>query len=125
MRKINLDFKRVLLIIFIAIAVLLLLDYQSRKTLLYQVQSQRDLIRQGVVSLQQTEIALQQKLNFANSEVMVEQFAREELGAGQEGDIRIVPISPYDITPTPTPVVVPTQQPVKNWQVWSAVFFDR
>jgi cell division protein FtsB len=125
MNKFRVSPRQVLLIIFIVIAVFLLLDYQSRKTLLYQVQTQNKLIKEEVVILRQTEIALEQDVDYANSPVMVDQFAREELGAGKEGDILVVPIAPYEITPTPTPAILPTPQSIENWRVWVAVFFDK
>ena len=112
------------MIALIVVAVFLLLDYQSRTNQLYQVQNERDLIEQEVIKLRQTEQALQAALDYANSPAMVEQFAREELGAVQPGDVRIVPYPDDAVTPTPTPVILPTQSVVKNSDVWKALFFE-
>jgi cell division protein FtsB len=124
MQRFSFHPKQILIIGMIIIAVFLLLDYQSRMNQLYKVQTQRDIIVEEVVQLKQTEQALQEQLDFAGSPVMVEEFAREELKAGQPGDIRIVPISPYEVTPTPIPEVLPTPQEVHNWEVWKALFFE-
>ena len=123
MQKTKINLKQIIVVILIVIAVFLLLDYQNRKTLLYQVKLQRDLIESDVVQLKQTEIALSERLEDAYASSIVEAFAREELRKGKPGDVIIIPMSDSDITPTPTAVHLPTPVQVENWEVWQAVLF--
>ena len=115
--------KQIFLIALILLAVFLLLDYQSRMNQLYKVQSQLKLVEQEVVVLKQTEKALQDELAYANSQAMVEQFAREEINSVQDNDVLVVPISSGEVTKTPTPVSTTTPQLVDKWEVWLALFF--
>ncbi len=82
MEKIHIPIKQLLILILIVIAVFLLLDFQSRKNLLFQVENQRDLIYEEVVQLKQTEAALEEELQYANSPAMIDTFAREDMSGG-------------------------------------------
>lgn len=124
MQKRRINPSQIVIVILIVVAVLLLLDYQNRRTLLYQVETQRDIIEREVIQLKQTEIALNDQLAHANSPAMVEEFAREHLRQGKPGDILVIPLSESEITPTPTLITVTTPEPVSNWDVWQAVLFE-
>lgn len=124
MQRIPVQPKQILVIVLIIIAVFLLLDYQSRTNQLFKVQTQRDIIVQEVILLKQTEQALEQQVEYADSQAMVEQFAREDLHAIQPGDVRVVPLPSTEITPTPMPVVEPTPIEINNWEIWKALFFE-
>jgi hypothetical protein len=124
MDKILANRRRVIIIVLVAIAVLLILDYHSRSALLFKVESQHQLIREEVNQLEQTQQSLLADIEYATSYAYVQQYAREEKHEVQEGDVAIVPVSPYEVTPIPTPVILPTPHAVKNWEVWYAIFFE-
>jgi cell division protein FtsB len=121
MQKILSHFKQLLLIALIVAAVFLLLDYQARMSQLYEIEAQRKNAEGAVVELKQTEKALLDELEYANSQAMVEEFARDDINAGQPGDVIVVPIAPTGATPTPqpTPTTVPVQ--VDKWEIWQAL----
>ncbi len=123
MEKKQLPIKQLLILGLIVVAVFLLLDFQARKNQLFLVETQREKIFEEVVNLKQTAAALEDELEFASSDEMVEQFAREDMHAGVQGDVLVVPISPYEVTPTPQPVITPSPQAFSNWDVWMALLF--
>jgi cell division protein FtsB len=124
MDKILANRRKVIVLVLVVIAVFLILDYHSRSALLFKVESQHKLIQEEVNQLEQTQQSLLADIEYATSYAYVQQYAREEKREVQEGDIAIVPLSPYEITPVPTPVILPTPQAVKNWDVWYAIFFE-
>lgn len=125
MQNIRAHAKQILIAAAIVVAVFLLLDYQSRLKQLSAVEAQRDIVAQDVVELRQTQKALEQKLEYAKSDAMVEQFARIDLNAGQAGDVRIIPHGSGGATPTPVPTIAATPDPVENWEVWQALIFKQ
>lgn len=123
MQTIRAHAKQILLVAGIILAVLMLLDYQSRLKQLHEIEIQRNIVEGQVVELKQTRQALEQELEYAKSEAMVEQFARVDLNAGQSGDVRIVPQGSGQPTPTPEPTRVSTPVSVEKWEVWWALIF--
>lgn len=75
-------------------------------------------------SLVNTQNALHTQIAFATSDLAVEQWAREDGHMVRSGDSPVVPISPGDTTPVPTPIPAPTRQVVENWQMWLWLFMD-
>ncbi len=123
METIRTHAKQILLVAGIILAVLMLLDYQSRLKQLHEIEIQRNIVEESVVQLKQTQQALEGELDYARSEAMVEQFARVDLNAGQDGDVRVVPLGSGEPTPTPIPTQVSTPVPAEQWQVWWALIF--
>jgi len=124
MDKILANKRRLIVLVLVVIAVFLILDYHSRSALLFKVESQHRLIQEEVSQLEQTQQSLMADIQYATSYAYVQQYARDENQEIQPGDVRIVPVSPYEVTPVPTPIVLPTPVPVKNWEVWYAIFFE-
>ena len=124
MNKILASRRKVIVLVLVVIAVFLILDYHSRSTLLFKVESQHQIIQEEVNQLEQTQQSLLAEIDYATSYAYVQEYAREEKREVQEGDIAIVPISPYEVTPIPTQVLLPTPQAVKSWEVWYAIFFE-
>lgn len=124
MEKILANRRKVIVLVLIVIAVFLILDYHSRSALLFKVESQHRLIQEEVNQLEQTQQSLLAEIEYATSYAYVQEYAREEKREVQAGDIAIVPLSPYEVTPVPTPAILPTPQAVKNWEVWYAIFFE-
>ncbi|MCJ7624525.1 MAG: hypothetical protein MUO76_13560 [Anaerolineaceae bacterium] len=108
----------------IVVAFFMVLDFHSRTTNLYQVKSQWDLINEEVNDLKKTEQSFLYEIEFAGSDAGVEGWAREEKHEVQPEDIRVIPVAQYEISPTPTPLIIQQSKQVNNWEVWFAIFFE-
>lgn len=123
MNKFILNKKQWLVIGLLIVSFFLVMDLNSRLNDLSRLSSQRDQLQNEVNQLQITQFALETKIAYATSEVAVKDWARENAGLGQPGDIPVIPLPPKDYTPQP--VVQPTSTPqiVEHWQKWWALFF--
>ncbi len=123
MNKFILNKKQWLVIVLLIVSFFLVMDLNSRLNDLSRLSSQRDQLQNEVNQLQITQFALETKIAYATSEVAVKDWARENAGLGQPGDIPVIPLPPKDYTPQP--VVQPTSTPqiVEHWQKWWALFF--
>lgn len=121
MKKILKD-KRVIVISLVVILVLVMIDFNQRMVLLAKLRTQEKQLELEFSQLQATKIALEAELASANTDQAVEEWAREEGGMIQEGDIPIVLIAPSDqILPQPTPQEVIVDE-VENWEIWRELF---
>ncbi len=106
MNKFILDKKQLLVIGLLVISFFLVMDLNSRLNDLFRLSSQRDQLQQEVNQLQITQYALQTKIAYATSDVAVRDWARENAGMGQPGDIPVIPLpstsrrSPICLWPT-------------------------
>jgi cell division protein FtsB len=122
MKKILKD-KRVIVVALIVILVLLLMDFNQRMVLLTKMRGQEEELEQEYSQLQSTRNALETQIAFANSDLAVEKWAREEGGMVQEGDIPIILLPPSDPVPTKTPEQTTIVDEVEKWQIWRELFF--
>ncbi len=122
MKKILKD-KRIIVVGLVIILVFLLLDFNQRMVLLTKMRRQEKELNQEYSQLQSTHIALETQIVFANSDLAVEKWAREEGGMVQEGDIPIVLLPPSEPIPTSTPQPSTVVDEVENWQIWQELFF--
>ncbi len=102
----------------IILFVFLLMDLNSRLTELSRQSQQRDRMQTEAVNLLRTEAALQAQLDYATSDLAVEDWAREQGRLQKPGDKVIVPLPGEGVTPTPEITVKPTLTPVPKWQIW-------
>ena len=122
MKKILKD-KRVIVVALVVILVLLLMDFNQRMVLLTRMRSQEEVLEQEYSQLQLTRDALETQIAFANSDLAVEKWAREEGGMVQEGDIPIILLPPSDPVPTKAPEQTTIVDEVEKWQIWQELFF--
>ncbi len=116
--------KKQIWIILIALAVAgLLIDLNTRISTLKYLTDQKVTLEADVSKLEATLEAVSEKIDYANSDTAVEEWARQQGLMMKEGDHVIIPLPVEGATPVPsaTPTVVPTQ--VENWQVWRDFFF--
>ncbi len=123
MNKFILDKKQWLVIGLPIISFFLVMDLNSRLNDLFRLSSQRDQLQQEVNQLKITQNAFETKIAYATSDVAVKDWARENAGLGQPGDIPVIPLPPQDYTPQPAAQPTPTPQVVEHWQKWWALFF--
>jgi len=122
MKKIIKD-KRVIVIALVVILVFLLMDFNQRMVLMSRLRRQEKGLIQVYADLESTRDNLKSEITYANSDEAVEEWAREEAGMIQEGDIPIV------LLPQSAPVAKITKQPavvvdkVEKWEIWQELFF--
>ncbi len=122
MKKILKD-KRIIVVGLVIILVLLLMDFNQRMVLLTKMRGQEEVLEQEYAQLQSTREALETQIAFANSDLAVEKWAREEGGMVQEGDIPIILLPPSDPVPTQAPQQATVVDEVEKWQIWQELFF--
>lgn len=114
--------KRVIVVALVIILVLLLMDFNQRMVLLTKMRGQQEVLEQEYSQLQSTRDALETQIDFANSDLAVEKWAREEGGMVQEGDIPIILLPPSDPVPTKAPQQTTIVDEVDKWQIWQELF---
>jgi cell division protein FtsB len=122
MKKIFKD-KRVIVAALVVILVFLLMDFNQRMVLLSRLRGHEKQLIQKYAELETTLTALETELAYAGSDEAVEQWAREEAGMIQEGDIPIVllaPPGPIATEPAPPTSVI---EEVNKWEIWQELFF--
>jgi len=117
--------KRILWIVAVVIAIVLMIDFNSRMTEMLRLNEEKEKASLHVTNLASTEYALRTQIAYATSDLAVEQWAREEGHLIREGEVPIVPLPPAGATPEPQVTEPPAPEPVQNWQVWQALFFGR
>ena len=124
--SIEIKWQRIAAFIGIAILVLLVMDFNSRLEEMTRLSRQAESVRVRATEVMATQYNLQTAVAYANSSFSVEQWAREQAGMIQPGDVPIKPMPVPGATPSSqdlSPVVVPTQ--VSNWQIWMMVIFGK
>jgi len=122
MKKILKD-KRFIVVIALIILVLLFLNFNQRMVLLSKLRGQQKQLTQEYAQLEATRFALQTEIAYAQSDDAVEEWARQEAGMVQEGDVPIVLLPPSDPIPTPTSQLEVVVDEVKEWEIWWELFF--
>jgi cell division protein FtsB len=122
--SVEIKWQRIAAFIGIAILVLLIMDFNSRLEEMTRLNRQAETVRVRATEIMATQYNLQTAVAYANSSFSVEEWAREQAGMIQPGDVPIKPMPVPGATPPAqdvSPVIVPTQ--VSNWQIWLMVIF--
>ena len=115
--------KRVIVVAVVAILVLLFMNFNQRMILLSKLRSQEKTLTVEYADLEATKFILETKVAGADSDEAVEEWAREEAGMIQSGDVPIV------ILPPSEPIAATPNQPstsvdhVDYWEIWQELFF--
>lgn len=94
-----------------------------------RLESERSALQAEVDQLRSEQSQMQAAVAYAESDVHVEQIAREQLGYARDGDTVILPQiaaptpSPTVSAPAPTPMPTPVPTSIPNWQRWWGSFF--
>lgn len=123
MKDFHFSRKRIATILIVLVAVLLVMDLNSRLGDLFRLSRKRNIVNTQVAGLELTRDVLKSRIAYATSEAAVEDWARNEAHMVQPGDQPIIPLSTQQATPTRQFVPSPTPFPYKNWQIWQALFF--
>jgi cell division protein FtsB len=122
MKKILKD-KRVIVVVLVSVLVLLLMDFNQRMVLLSRLRSQEKELTQEYDQLVATRDTLKTELTYAYSDEAVEEWAREEAGMIQEGDIPIVLLPPTEPVATELSQKTEEVNEIETWDIWQELFF--
>jgi cell division protein FtsB len=125
MPNIQINFRRVVIFAGIFILILLVIEFNARLEELNKLNEQRGEVRAIATQSMQTQIALEADVAYAESTAAVEKWARTEGHYVKEGDQAVIPVGQPGSEPAivSTPLPIPT--PMKNWEVWWKLFFDK
>ncbi|MFZ6029686.1 MAG: septum formation initiator family protein [Chloroflexota bacterium] len=118
------SWKYILAFAGIIVLILMVGDFNRRTAEARRLDRERDAARAEVTRLSATKQALETRIAYATSDEAVYEWARQQGHMAQPGDRVAVIATPINSTPIPTPTVAVTRQPLANWQVWYALFFD-
>lgn len=122
MKKLLKD-KRIIVTILAVIAVVVLINFNQRMSLLTRLRRQERQLAEKYSQLESTRAALETQIAFADSDQAVEQWAREDAGMIQPGDVPIVILPPSTPVATPTAPQPSIVEQVQRWQIWQELFF--
>ncbi|HEY5983014.1 MAG TPA: hypothetical protein VIU38_06030 [Anaerolineales bacterium] len=123
MKRLPINVRRVAVFAGLLILVLMVMDFNSRLERLNILRRQEAVVSTQATHAMQTQVALQTQVAYAQSDQIVNEWARTEGHYVQPGDQPVVPVevpggAPEALaSPTPYPTEIP------NWQVWWNLFF--
>ena len=115
--------KRLLLVVVLAVLVVMMMDFNSRMSVMLQLDQQESQLKTQKVELQQTKVKLEAEIVYANSDRALEEWAREEARLINDGDIPIIILPGGTLKNTPTPPSEPKMTAMNTWEVWKELFF--
>ncbi len=116
--------RHIYILIFILVAITLIIDLNTRLSTLSFLENQEETLQADVVKLQSTLDTVNDRINYANSDTAVDEWARQQGLMRKQDDFVIIPLSGEFETPTPTPYPIPVITPAPNWAIWKSLIFD-
>lgn len=123
--RLNINFRRLGVIIGIAILLFLVMDFNSRMEELTRLQNEAATVQAQATAVMITQSALQTEVAYATSSAAAEAWAREQNRMAQEGDNVVIPLPQPGATIPPTPVPTPYQNDLTKWDVWVDLLFGQ
>ncbi len=117
--------KPIVILAGFAVLVLLVMDFNSRMSVLRRLTAEKQDVSARVTSLVETQVSLETQVAYATSDAAVYYWAYNFQHMGRQGDVLVVPIQPSGSVPEPTPTPVVTAEVIQNWQVWLSLFVDQ
>ncbi|NLW73182.1 MAG: hypothetical protein GXY37_09910 [Chloroflexi bacterium] len=115
--------KRLLLVVALAVLVFMMMDFNSRMTVMLQLDRQERQLKTQKFELEQTKVKVEAEIVYANSARALEEWAREKARMINEGDIPIIIVPGGSLKTTPTPEMKPQRAQMNTWEVWKQLFF--
>ena len=115
--------KQIVVIILLVLSFFLLMDLNTRLTVLFRLSHTYDEMKTSINELESTKQVLLTQIAFATSDEAVRRFANDDRKWYQENDVPVFPVQ--DPNATPLAYVQPTPAPlaVDHWEKWWALFF--
>ena len=116
--------KRLLLVVALAVLVFMMMDFNSRMTVMLQLDRQERQLKTQKFELEQTKVKVEAEIVYANSARALEEWAREKARMINEGDIPIIIVPGGSLKTTPTPEMKSQRAQMNSWEVWKQLFFN-
>ncbi len=114
---------QIVVIIGIAAALLIMLDFNRRQAEAQRLEADRDHLQTEVAQLSYENGALQTQVAYATTDAAVIQWAHEHGKLVQPDEVLVVAIVPT-AAPTPAPPPPAAAPPPVTWTLWWNLFFD-
>lgn len=123
---------QILFVSILAIGLLLAINFSSRIAAGQRIQRDRQELEMEIATLQAEQAALIAERDYARSDEYVVSWARSEGKMILPNEVLVIPVPAGNPLPTATPApAMPEtlfpeeeEQPVENWRLWWALFFD-
>ncbi len=115
--------KQIVVIVLLVLSFFLLMDLNTRLTVLFRLSHTYDEMKTSINELESTKQVLLTQIAFATSDEAVRRFANDDRKWYLENDVPVFPVQ--DPNATPLAFVQPTPAPlaVDHWEKWWALFF--
>jgi len=117
--------RQLAIVIIIVIFFFMLLGLNSRLSDLFRLSNYRESMQAKVALLKGTDIALKTQIADAESDLAIEEWARDQAHLVLPGDQVIVPLSQDELKSPKTTQPAPTEIPVESWRVWWDLLFSK
>ncbi|WKZ37788.1 MAG: hypothetical protein QY332_07555 [Anaerolineales bacterium] len=124
MPQISFNFRRAAVFAGIFILILFVIEFNARLEELNLLNDQRDQVRVLATQAMQTQMALQTRVAYAESDAAVEEWARTEGHYLQDGDQPVIPVGQPGSVPVIASTPIPAPTSMQNWEVWWDLFFQ-
>jgi len=114
---------KVVAIVTFTLVAVLSVDFGRKALDNYHIQRQVEWLSQQVAAERETNQALQETLQYVESDAYVEKAARESLGLVKPGEVAVVPVRQAESPPSTSSdgqtTVAPGDEAVPYWQRWT------
>jgi hypothetical protein len=115
--------KQILVVVLLVASFFLLMDLNTRLTLLFNLTGTYNQIKTSVYQVESTKQVLQTQIAYATSDDAVRRFANDDRHWYLENDVPVFPVQDPKATPPSFVKPMPTPMAVEHWQKWWALFF--
>jgi len=123
MEMLRLRKKQILVIGLLGLSFFLLMDLNSRLTVMFRSTRTYNEMKTSIYQLESTKQVLLTQIAVATSDDLVRPFASNDRQWYQEKDIPVYPVADPKATPLSYVQSLPTRVVVEHWQKWWALFF--
>ena len=102
----------------VLVLILLVMDLNSRMVHMVQLRGEMEIESAKVNELKAIEAVLDQQIAYAESDDIVEKWARQENWMQKDGDYVIVLIPTGDLPPETITEMAKPRQDLENWEAW-------
>jgi hypothetical protein len=117
--------KQILVIGFLVLSFFLLMDLNSRLSILFRNSSTYNQIQTSVYQLESTKQVQLTEIAYATSDEAVRHFANGDRHWYLDNDVPAFPVQDPKATPPSFVKPIPTTMAVEHWQKWWALFFGQ
>lgn len=125
-KQIDLPIAQFIAIIVLSISIFLIIDFGRRAATGYRVRREEEKLYAQLEAAQQTQQDLLAKRDYVETDIYIEEVARNELKWSRVGEtIVVIMATPQAPTSSPTPIktTLPNQPAETPLQAWLALFF--